>query len=102
MQHDLALALPPASTANTLGGFDALAPSHSTSALNGKAKAAIVVRLLLNEGADIPIEELSDEMQATLTQQMGKMGLVDRDTLHSVANEFAECWTTLACPFPTD
>lgn len=100
MQHDLALALPPASSPNTLGGFDALAPSHSTSALNGKAKAAIVVRLLLNEGADIPIEELSDEMQATLTQQMGKMGLVDRDTLHSVANEFAEMLDNIGLSFP--
>lgn len=58
--------------------------------ISSKAKAAIIVRLLLNEGADIPIEELPDELQMELTQQMGKMRLVDRDTLHSVAAEFAD------------
>ncbi|NRB18154.1 MAG: flagellar motor switch protein FliG [Rhodobacteraceae bacterium] len=100
MQHDLALALPPASTMDTLGGFDALAPTLPMNGLNGKAKAAIVVRLLLNEGADIAIEDLSDEMQATLTQQMGRMGLVDRDTLHSVANEFAEMLDNVGLSFP--
>ena len=57
----------------------------AAASLSGKAKAAIVVRLLLNEGADIPIEELPDELQVELTQQMGKMRLVDRDTLHAVA-----------------
>ncbi|KAE9631563.1 flagellar motor switch protein FliG [Parasedimentitalea maritima] len=100
MQNDLALALPPTSALDTMGGFDAMAPAPSMSNLNSKAKAAIVVRLLLNEGADIPIEELSDEMQASLTQQMGKMGLVDRDTLHSVANEFAEMLDNVGLSFP--
>ena len=68
MQHDMALALPSMTTPDTMGGFDALSPAPSPSGLDSKAKAAIVVRLLLNEGADIPIEELSDEMQASLTQ----------------------------------
>jgi flagellar motor switch protein FliG len=58
--------------------------------ISSKAKAAIIVRLLLNEGADIPIEELPDELQLELTQQMGRMRLVDRGTLHSVAAEFAD------------
>jgi flagellar motor switch protein FliG len=57
--------------------------------LTRKAKAAIVVRLLLNEGADIPLEELPEELQMQLTQQMGAMRVVDRDTLMTVVEEFA-------------
>lgn len=62
----------------------------SAGAMSKKAKAAIVVRLLINEGADIPLEDLPDELQAQLTQQMGAMRMVDRDTLDSVIEEFAQ------------
>jgi flagellar motor switch protein FliG len=58
--------------------------------LSRRAKAAIVVRLLINEGADIPLEELPEELQAKLTQQMGSMRTVDRMTLASVVEEFAQ------------
>lgn len=68
-----------------LPGMGSAAPAG----LSRKAKAAIVVRLLINEGADIPLEELPEELQARLTQQMGSMRTVDRDTLSSVVDEFA-------------
>lgn len=68
--------------------------------LDSKAKAAIVVRLLLNEGADLPLEELPDELQATLIQQMGGMGLVDRHTLSSVIEEFAGALDGVGLAFP--
>ncbi|WP_147113713.1 flagellar motor switch protein FliG [Tateyamaria sp. syn59] len=58
--------------------------------LSRRAKAAIVVRLLLNEGADIPLEDLPEDLQADLTKAMGSMRVVDRDTLQAVAAEFAE------------
>ena len=58
--------------------------------LSKRAKAAIVVRLLINEGADIPLEELPAELQAQLTHQMGAMRVVDRVTLASVVEEFTE------------
>ena len=45
---------------------------------------------LLTEGADIPLEELPEDLQETLTHQMGRMGLVDRVTLASVAREFSD------------
>ena len=61
----------------------------SAKPLSKKAKAAIVVRLLLNEGADIPLEDLPEELQEQLTHQMGNMRLVDRDTLAEVVAEFA-------------
>ncbi len=58
--------------------------------LDPLAKAAIVVRLLIKEGADLPLEELPEELQARLTRQMGRMGLVDRATLDAVVQEFAD------------
>lgn len=75
-----------------MGAFPAL-PGMETTApikLSRRAKAAIVVRLLINEGADIPLEELPEELQASLTKQMGSMRTVDRNTLASVVEEFAQ------------
>jgi len=68
--------------------------------LSRREKAAVVVRLLLNEGADIPLEELPDPLQEALTHQLGRMGLVDRVTLASVAQEFAEALDSVGLSFP--
>ncbi len=68
--------------------------------LSNRQKAAVVVRLLLNEGADIPLEELPDELQENLTHQLGQMGLVDRVTLDAVAQEFAEALDSVGLSFP--
>lgn len=76
------------------------ASAGSPAGLDRLSKAAIIVRLLLNEGADIPLEDLPDELQARLTQQMGAMGLVDRDTLTSVAEEFADTLEGVGLSFP--
>jgi len=100
MQEDRALARLP-----SVGGRKAIGDSGSEAApaaktLDTTAKAAIVVRLLLNEGADLPLEELPEELQATLTQQMGKMGLVDQVTLASVVHEFAEALDGIGLSFP--
>ncbi len=117
MEQDTALALPAIDMGMDLGmgEFPALAPAAGADPmmpmadpapsapplmLSSKAKAAIVVRLLLNEGADIPIEDLPDEMQMELTQQMGKMRLVDRETLNAVAGEFADMLDNVGLSFP--
>ncbi|WP_297341012.1 flagellar motor switch protein FliG, partial [Pseudophaeobacter sp.] len=109
MLQDDMLALPMTTDGGGMGDFSAPAPagmggmgggSVSAPKLSGKAKAAIVVRLLLNEGADIPIEDLPDELQMELTQQMGKMRLVDRETLYAVAAEFAEMLDNVGLTFP--
>ncbi|WP_425596515.1 flagellar motor switch protein FliG [Roseobacter litoralis] len=75
-----------------IGSFPALpgSPASAPVSLSRKAKAAIVVRLLINEGADIPLEDLPEELQARLTHQMGSMRTVDRTTLASVVDEFAQ------------
>ncbi len=79
-----------------LPGSDSPAPTQ----LSRKAKAAIVVRLLLNEGADIPLEDLPEELQAQLTKQMGSMRLVDRTTLSDVVGEFADELESVGLSFP--
>ena len=68
--------------------------------LSRRAKAAIVVRLLLNNGADIPIEELPEELQVKLTKQMGEMRVVDRDTLAHVVAEFTYEVERIGLSFP--
>ncbi|WP_425044202.1 flagellar motor switch protein FliG [Primorskyibacter sp. S87] len=68
--------------------------------LSGQEKAAIVVRLLLGEGTDLPLEDLPEDLQATLTQKMGQMGLVDRVTLASVVQEFADLLDGIGLSFP--
>lgn len=68
--------------------------------LSKRAKAAIVVRLLINEGADIPLEDLPNELQAQLTQQMGAMRVVDRVTLASVIEEFTQAIESIGLSFP--
>lgn len=76
------------------------APGKPDLTLSRKAKAAIVVRLLLNEGADIPLEDLPEELQEQLTKQMGQMRVIDRDTLQHVVQEFAEEVERIGLSFP--
>lgn len=68
--------------------------------LSQRAKAAIVVRLLINEGADIALEDLPADLQAHLTQQMGAMRVVDRVTLAAVVEEFTEALDSIGLSFP--
>ncbi|MEM8694269.1 MAG: FliG C-terminal domain-containing protein [Pseudomonadota bacterium] len=58
--------------------------------LSRRSKAAIIVRLLLNEGADLPLEDLPEDLQTELTRRMGSMRVVDRETLTNVVSEFAD------------
>lgn len=76
------------------------APRIVPATLSKSAKAAIVVRLLINEGADIALEELSPELQAQLTQQMGAMRVVDRVTLAAVIEEFTDAVDSIGLSFP--
>ena len=76
------------------------ASSRTTSGLSRAQKAAIIVRFLLNEGADVPIKELPDELQRKLTTQMGTMRFVDRTTLAEVVAEFATEVESMGLTFP--
>lgn len=80
-----------------------LAPPHRggvTAHLTRSQKAAIIVRFLINEGADIALTDLPDVLQARLTTQMGSMRYVDRGTLADVVAEFAQELEGMGLTFP--
>ncbi|THH38270.1 flagellar motor switch protein FliG [Aliishimia ponticola] len=70
--------------------------------LSRRAKAAIVVRYLLNNGAEVALEDLPDNLQAILTQQMGAMRLVDKVTVDQVIEEFTAELEAVGLHFPGD
>ncbi len=65
-----------------------------------REKAAIIVRLLLAEGAPLKISSLPDDMQTALATQMGQMRRVDRSTLRSVVDEFLGELDQVGLSFP--
>ncbi|MEM9967104.1 MAG: FliG C-terminal domain-containing protein [Pseudomonadota bacterium] len=86
---------------NAFAAPQSLVADAKQASLTKKAKAAIVVRLLLNEGADLPLEELPEDLQENLTHQMGKMRVVDRDTLDAVIAEFVDEVERIGLSFPS-
>lgn len=68
--------------------------------LTSRQKAAIIVRFLLTEGADVPIERLSEENQTELTAALGSMRYIDRETLAAVLAEFASEIEAMGLTFP--
>lgn len=76
------------------------AASSASAGLSRAQKAAIIVRFLLNEGADVPIGELPEEMQRKLTTHIGTMRFVDRVTLSEVVAEFAAEVESMGLTFP--
>ena len=80
-----------------------LAPPHRggvAAHLTRSQKAAIIVRFLINEGAEIALTDLPDVLQVRLTTQMGSMRYVDRDTLADVVAEFAQELEGMGLTFP--
>ena len=75
-------------------------PTSAAAHLTRQQKAAIIVRFLLNEGADVPLTDLPDILQVSLTTQMGSMRYVDRNTLISVVGEFAGELEAMGLTFP--
>ncbi|MDH5530291.1 MAG: flagellar motor switch protein FliG [Paracoccaceae bacterium] len=68
--------------------------------MTGRQKAAIIVRLLLAQGSDLPLRGLPDHMQAALTEQIGTMRSVDRVTLRNVVDEFLASLDAVGLSFP--
>lgn len=69
-------------------------------ALSRKQKAAVIVRLLLLEGAEFSLAKLPEEMQVELTRQMTTMRYINRDQLRDVAEEFATELEAIGLSFP--
>ena len=77
-----------------------LAPAGGRRPLSRRAKAAIIVQFLLNEGADVPLSALPEDLQAELTLQLGRMRYIDRATLNAVVEEFSEELDGVGLSFP--
>lgn len=75
-------------------------PGATVARLTRRQKAAIVVRFLINEGAEVPLTDLPEPLQAALTTQMGSMRYVDRSTLADVVAEFASELEAMGLTFP--
>ena len=75
-------------------------PVRTPRALDRAAKAAVIVRFLMIEGEDVPVEALPEDLQAKLTAQMGQIGLIDKVTLDAVVNEFADELEAVGLTFP--
>ncbi len=75
-------------------------PSASTAHLTGRQKAAIVVRLLLTEGAIPALSKLPESTQTELAIQLARMAPVDQPTVDAVAREFADMIDGIGISFP--
>lgn len=76
------------------------APRPVAQGLTPREKAAVIVRLLLAEGAAPPLGALPEHMQAALTEQMGHMRVIDRNTLAAVVAEFVGELEQVGLSFP--
>ncbi|GHC46560.1 flagellar motor switch protein FliG [Neogemmobacter tilapiae] len=65
-----------------------------------REKAAIIVRVLLAQGAALPLSGLPEHLQAALAEQIGHMRLVDRATLDTVVDEFMAELDAVGIAFP--
>ena len=64
-------------------------PIPLTQDMRARTKAAIVVRFLMQEGAEIDLALLPTSLQADLTREIADLPLIDRATLAEVIEEFA-------------
>ncbi|MEL7012351.1 MAG: FliG C-terminal domain-containing protein [Pseudomonadota bacterium] len=83
-----------------LGSIVPVSRSRSAGSLTKRQKAAIIVRYLLNQGANVPLTELPEGLQEVLTTQMGSMRYVNRETLADVVAEFASEIEATGLTFP--
>jgi flagellar motor switch protein FliG len=60
----------------------------NAASLSRRRKAAMVVQMLIGDGAQLSLSQLPEHQQLLLTQELGALRLVDRDTVSTVAEEF--------------
>lgn len=64
-------------------------PLRDSGLIDRRRKAAILVQLLLADGQKLALSRLPEDVQINLTRELAALRLVDKDTLHAVAEEFA-------------
>jgi flagellar motor switch protein FliG len=65
-----------------------------------RRKAAMVVQLLVSDGARLPLSRLPEDLQVELAREVAALGLVDRRTVQAVAEEFADALESIAITGP--
>lgn len=68
--------------------------------LSKKQKAAIIIRLLIAEGAELPLGKLPEKMQSDLIENMSEMRLIDKGTVAAVIEEFIGEMEEVGLTFP--
>lgn len=68
--------------------------------LSRRRKAAIIVRLLLSEGAPLSLDGLPDSTQAALASEIAGLRYIDADTLRAVIGEFLQSMEQVGLAFP--
>ncbi|MCA1776153.1 MAG: flagellar motor switch protein FliG [Loktanella sp.] len=68
--------------------------------LSNSRKAALIVQLLISDGGRLPLSSLPDAVQERLAQELGAITLVDRQTVESVASEFADLLDAIGLSAP--
>lgn len=69
-------------------------------ALTQRQKAAVIVRLLLDDDEAVSLARLDSEMQTLLAEEMAGMELVDRQTRDAVIREFCDNLESVGVTFP--
>lgn len=92
--------MPNLSPVSLRGAKTSVLPPGKAAPLSQREKAAIVVRFLLSEGAEVTLTDLPDDLQSELAVLFGSMRHVDRATLANVVSEFAEELEQIALLFP--
>ena len=94
------MATSPALLARPPGTRPALTATSRARLTSPREKAAIIVRLLLAEGAPLKISGLPDDIQTALAEQMSQMRRVDRATLRAVVEDFLQEFEQVGLSFP--
>ncbi|MDX8352255.1 FliG C-terminal domain-containing protein [Cognatiyoonia sp. IB215182] len=64
------------------------APIAAQAQLTRRRKAAMIVQMIVGDGSQLSLSQLPVHLQELLTQELGALRLVDRDTVAAVAEEF--------------
>lgn len=68
--------------------------------LSARQKAAVVVRVLLQDERDLSLEALPNDVQAALVRELAGMGMIDRTTRDRVVAEFCDTLEQVGVTFP--
>lgn len=75
---------------------------NAQTGLNQRQKAAVIVRLLLDDEEAVHLSRLDIESQTLLAEEMASMELIDRQTRDAVITEFCDRLESVGVTFPGD